>query len=130
MAIICTVLHICNTTLPLHPPVLVYNITWIQNCSFVMFCTRDIKKKKKIKIKKKTTNCNWCEYEVWKLYHRKMYVITCMVRNLLFDLFIVPCLQRFFFFFFLRSFSYFYFLNPFSFFFYTLYPSLVPPLVL
>lgn len=64
MAIICTVLHICNTP---HSLVLVYNITWIQNCSFVMFCTRDTEKqkrhKKKIKMKKRTRRTG----EVWAL---------------------------------------------------------------
>lgn len=67
MTILCTVLHICNTA----PPLLVYNITWIQNCSFVMFCTRVEKKRKNPNLKKeKRTNCNWCENEVWASYHR------------------------------------------------------------
>lgn len=55
-----------------------------------MFCTRDIKRRKKNQIKKRkrqtaTGASVRCESRATE---------TCMVPNLLYDLFIVPCLQR------------------------------------
>lgn len=75
MAIICTVLHICNTApLPLKPALLlVYNITWIQKLFICdVLHSRYIEKEEKSKFKKKKrkeekpSNCNRCESEVWQ----------------------------------------------------------------
>lgn len=92
MAIICTVLHICNTPRPLF-----LYITLLEYRIVHLWCfALDIKKKT---IKEKT-NCNCSESEDRRLYHKMkrqkkpMYVITRMVQNLLLELFIVPCLLR------------------------------------
>lgn len=103
MAIMCTVLHICNTPPLLPTPLLFLYITLLEYRK-LFICdvlhSRYIEKEKKSKLKKRnrqtaTGASMRCD--------RKMSVVTCMVRNLLFELFIVPCLQRFLF-----SLSYFF----------------------
>lgn len=79
MEIICTVLHICNT-----PPVLVYNITWIQNCSFVMFCTRYWKTNTKKESKLKRENDKLVR--VWQFNLERRARPTCTQPDLLSDL--------------------------------------------